>query len=54
MREAYLRWAGWDPVADFDGVRFDDDMVDKVIPNFPADRPTLSWTIPLNALLWRA
>jgi elongation factor P--(R)-beta-lysine ligase len=39
VREAYLRWAGWDPFISFDGLRFDDDMVDKIIPHFPANRP---------------
>jgi elongation factor P--(R)-beta-lysine ligase len=46
VREAYLRWAGWDPVANFNGPRFDDDMADKVIPNFPADRPTVILDYP--------
>jgi elongation factor P--(R)-beta-lysine ligase len=39
VREAYTRWAGWDPWVKFDGQRFDDDMVDKVIPRFPPGRP---------------
>jgi lysyl-tRNA synthetase class 2 len=41
VREAYTRWAGWDPWFKFDGQRFDDDMVDKVIPRFPPGRPTV-------------
>jgi len=41
VNEAYRSWAGWDPVSDFDPVRFDDDMVNKIIPNFPADRPMI-------------
>jgi elongation factor P--(R)-beta-lysine ligase len=39
VREAYTRWAGWDPWLNFDGQRFDDDLVEKVIPHFPPDRP---------------
>jgi elongation factor P--(R)-beta-lysine ligase len=39
VREAYTRWAGWDPWLNFEGQRFDDDMVDKIIPHFPHDRP---------------
>ena len=35
MREAYLRWAGWDPVADWDQDRFDFDMATKIEPNLP-------------------
>ncbi len=39
VREAYLRWAGWDPFENFEAQKFDDDMVDKIIPHFPVDRP---------------
>ena len=48
VREAYLRWAGWDPLVDFDGERFDDDLVNKVIPNFPAERPTVILDYPVE------
>jgi elongation factor P--(R)-beta-lysine ligase len=41
VREAYLRWAGWDPLGNFEGQRFDDDMVNKVIPRFPVDQPII-------------
>jgi lysyl-tRNA synthetase class 2 len=46
VREAYLRWAGWDPFENYDGQRFDDDLVDKVIPNFPPGRPTVILDYP--------
>jgi lysyl-tRNA synthetase class 2 len=46
VREAYLQWAGWDPVIDFNGQRFDDDLVDKVIPHFIKDRPTIILDYP--------
>ncbi len=46
VREAYLRWAGWDPLLSFNGLRFDDDMVDKIIPHFPADRPAVILDYP--------
>jgi elongation factor P--(R)-beta-lysine ligase len=39
VREAYTQWAGWDPWSHFNGQRFDDDLVEKVIPHFPKDRP---------------
>lgn len=43
VREAYLRFAGWDPVEAFDAVRFDLDMVERIEPNLPQDVPvTLS------------
>ena len=46
VREAYLRQAGWDPFEDFNGQRFDDDMVDKIIPNFAENRPTVILDYP--------
>jgi lysyl-tRNA synthetase class 2 len=46
IREAYLRRAGWDPLVNFDGQRFDDDMVNKVVPHFPADRPIVILDYP--------
>ena len=33
VREAYLRWAGWDPVETWDQDRFDFDMATKIEPN---------------------
>ncbi len=39
VRQAFTDWAGWDPFVDFNGQRFDDDLVDKVIPHFPAHNP---------------
>jgi elongation factor P--(R)-beta-lysine ligase len=46
VRQAYLQWAGWDPVSDFDGQRFDDDMVSQIIPRFPAKRPVVIMDYP--------
>ena len=54
VQEAFLQWAGWDPLADFDADRFDVDLVDKVEPeiakitvpvifkDFPAQRAALA------------
>ena len=47
VREAYLKWAGWNPLTEFDGQRFDDDMVDKIIPNFPSGQPTVILDYPV-------
>ena len=35
VREAYLRWAGWDPFAAWDADHFDFDMATKIEPNLP-------------------
>ena len=35
VREAYLRWALWDPFATWDADRFDFDMATKIEPNLP-------------------
>ena len=35
VREAYLRWAHWDPFAEWDADRFDFDMATKIEPNLP-------------------
>jgi len=37
VREAYLRWAGWDPVEAWDQDRFDFDMATKIEPNLPKE-----------------
>ncbi|HSW58005.1 MAG TPA: amino acid--tRNA ligase-related protein [Dehalococcoidales bacterium] len=46
VREAYIHQAGWDPFIHFDGQRFDDDMVDKIIPSFPVSRPVVIMDYP--------
>ena len=37
VREAYRRWAGWDPVETWDQDRFDFDMATKIEPNLPKE-----------------
>ena len=39
VREAMRRYAGWDPVENFDADRFDFDLAMKVEPALPRDRP---------------
>jgi lysyl-tRNA synthetase class 2 len=41
VRDAYVKSAGWDPVATNDLARFDVDFVAKVLPAFPPERPTV-------------
>lgn len=52
VRKAYRQYAGWDPVADPDPLRFDTDMVAKVIPNFTRNQPTiiLDYPAPMASL----
>jgi len=39
VSEAFKQAAGWDPVAEPDGEKFDLDLVSKVIPSFDVSRP---------------
>lgn len=48
VREAYMRLAGWDPVAEFDQDRFDFDMAVKIEPNLPKE-PTFLVDYPAAA-----
>ena len=48
VREAYLRWAGWDPFAQWDAERFDFDMATKIEPNLP-DGPLFLMDYPPQA-----
>lgn len=49
VREAFLRHAGWDPVAAFDADRFDHDMAFRVEPALPRDRPCVLRDYPAPA-----
>lgn len=49
VREAFRRWAGWDPVADYDAERFERDLVEKVEPALPPDRPCVLGDYPAAA-----
>jgi len=46
VRDAFLHAAGWDPVVEHDSLRFDTDLVTKVLPNFILDRPTVLMDYP--------
>lgn len=46
VSELYRQLARWDPVADPDPVRFDTDMVTKVMPCLNAHRPTIVTEYP--------
>lgn len=48
VQDAFVQWAGWNPVSDYDAHRFDLDMVEKVEPNLPVDRPVFLWDYPIE------
>jgi lysyl-tRNA synthetase class 2 len=41
VAEAFQKFAGWNPVEDFDADRFDIDLLEKVEPNLPKDCPVV-------------
>ncbi len=49
VREAYLHYAGWDPLENFDQDRFDEDMALKVEPALPKDAPCVLYGYPRQA-----
>jgi lysyl-tRNA synthetase class 2 len=49
VREAFLCHAGWDPVAAYDPDRFDLDLVNRVEPALPRDRPCVLLDYPAAA-----
>jgi lysyl-tRNA synthetase class 2 len=49
VRDAFIKNAGWDPVAAYDAARFDHDMVTLVQPQFAAQRPTILMEYPAAA-----
>jgi lysyl-tRNA synthetase class 2 len=49
VREAYLHWAHWDPVAEWNEDRFNTDMVERIEPALPRDRPCVLTDYPAPA-----
>ena len=48
VRDAYRRWAGWDPFTDWNADRFDEDMATKIEPNLPQG-PVFLMDYPVQA-----
>jgi lysyl-tRNA synthetase class 2 len=48
VREAFLQHAGWDVLAAFDADRFDLDLVNKVEPSLPHERPVVLMDYPIQ------
>jgi len=55
VSQAFIQHAGWDPALKFDPDRFDLDLVTRVEPALPADRPVvlIDYPAPLAALARR-
>lgn len=49
VEAAFLRWADWNPITDWDADRFDLDLVTRVEPNLPRDRPCVLTDYPAPA-----
>ncbi len=50
VAEAYSRWAGWNPVTDYDPDRFDLDMADRIEPALGAlDAPVVLTDYPVES-----
>jgi lysyl-tRNA synthetase class 2 len=46
VRDAFFYAAGWDPITEHDPLRFDTDLVTKVLPSLAASRPTVLMDYP--------
>jgi len=46
VRDAFLHAAGWDPVARPDSLRFDTDLITRVLPSFITSQPTVLMAYP--------
>ena len=49
IQDAVKKFAGWDPVEDFDDERFDDDITLKVIPSIGKEKPCILYDYPREA-----
>ena len=43
---AFKKYAGWNPITDYQAERFELDLIDRVIPAFPQDRPLVLTDYP--------
>jgi len=52
VRDAFIKFSGWDPVNEHDSLRFDTEFVTKVLPGFSKNRPTvlIDYPAPLASL----
>jgi len=48
VRDVFREFAGWDPLEAFDADRFDADLVERVEPRLPVDRPVILRDYPVE------
>jgi lysyl-tRNA synthetase class 2 len=48
VRDAFIQTVGWDPVTEPDSLRFDTDLVTRVIPSFVPNRPIVLTDYPAS------
>jgi lysyl-tRNA synthetase class 2 len=46
VRDAFVSAAGWDPISELQSLRFDLDLVTKVVPSFAPEKPTVLLDYP--------
>lgn len=49
VRDAFRTWAGWDPVSAWDPDRFDFDLINRIEPALPQDKPCVLTDYPAAA-----
>jgi lysyl-tRNA synthetase class 2 len=49
VRDVFREFAGWDPIDSYDAERFDRDLVERVEPRLPVDRPVILEDYPAPA-----
>lgn len=49
VADAFTKWAGWNPVRDYNAERFDLDLVEKVEPALPRHKPVILIDYPVQA-----
>lgn len=49
VADAFKKWAGWNPVHDYNAERFDLDLVEKVEPALPRHKPVILIDYPVQA-----
>lgn len=48
VKDAYIKFASWDPIVENDAERFDLDFIEKVLPGLAKDRPTILLDYPAS------